>query len=174
MSVLPTFDLNTPGNIEAWNKLRLYLQSAQIKSSRFLQVCAPRSQRIATINHNSNGYRLRIGKTFAQVSVLWCFGAVVAMSIVKIIQMAVVQQQRANNPTDELHCNQFFTNETNADRCSTLSGCYWNNSKPYGQNKCSTVSCLLLNHDECGAKNLQHYCKWDQDVDECKDLAQRF
>ena len=36
--LLPTFDLSTPGNVEAWNKLRLYLQSAQIKSSRYKQV----------------------------------------------------------------------------------------------------------------------------------------
>ena len=106
---------------------------------------------------------------------LWCFVAVVAMSVVKIIQMAVVQQQRANNPTDELHCNQFFDNKTKEEiSCSKLPGCYWNASVPSGNTKCSMARCFLLEYDECRSENLQHYCTWDGDDKECKDLAQRF
>ncbi|MDA8532006.1 hypothetical protein N9K45_00100 [bacterium] len=62
---LPHINLDTPGNVEAWNKLRLYLQSWQIKSSRY-----------------------------KQVSVLWCFIGVVLTGLLKIVEMVVVQTQR--------------------------------------------------------------------------------
>ena len=92
---LPTFDLSTVGNVEAWNKLRLYLQSAQIKSSRY-----------------------------KQVSVLWCFIAVVMTALLKIIEMIVVQTHKAANPGAV--CNIYFPNRTAApEGCNSMRGCIW-------------------------------------------------
>ena len=85
--LLPTFDLSTPGNVEAWNKLRLYLQSAQIKSSRY-----------------------------KQVSVLWCFVAVVIMAFVKIVEMITIYS--AAGPKNG-HCGE----TTDADGCKNAAGC---------------------------------------------------
>ena len=36
--LLPTFDLDCTANIVAWNKLRLFLQTYELRSSRRLQV----------------------------------------------------------------------------------------------------------------------------------------
>ena len=89
--LLPTFDLASPGNVEAWNKLRLYLQSAQIKSSRF-----------------------------KQVSVLWCFFAVVLIAIVKIIEMVIVESQKVA----DADCGKYFEHDPE-DQCNQLNGCQW-------------------------------------------------
>jgi hypothetical protein len=63
--LLPTFELDTPGNVEAWNKIRMYLQSYQIKTSKKLQISA-----------------------------VYCCGAVIILSLFKIGQMCLIQSQR--------------------------------------------------------------------------------
>eukprot|EP01043_Picozoa_sp_COSAG02_P025819 COSAG02_NODE_1464_length_12487_cov_122.573297_8_plen_1093_part_00 len=64
--LLPTFELNTPGNVEAWNKMRLYLQSYKIKQSKHLQV-----------------------------SVVWCFFGVFCLFLYEIQKLIFIQTPSA-------------------------------------------------------------------------------
>jgi hypothetical protein len=96
--LLPTFDLDTAGNIEAWNKLRLYLQAYRIKTSQYMQV-----------------------------SVLWCFGAVMLMTLFK--GWVFVH----SNSSDGLsHCSAMEgpgdktkTTPSLQEECSDQGGCLW-------------------------------------------------
>jgi hypothetical protein len=150
--LLPTFDLNTPGNIEAWNKLRLYLQSTSIKTSRYLQA-----------------------------SVLWCFFGVVAMSVIKIIEMVVVQSEKTQ---EALLCTQFFDDSAPAHhQCNQINGCMWINqtqshvalpsdAQECAVNRCVPVTCTALKSpDECNQND--KYCDWDS-VKNCEKIEQHF
>ena len=85
--------------------LHRYLQSAQIKSSRY-----------------------------KQVSVLWCFFAVVLIAIVKIIEMVLVESQKV----EAADCNQYFDSDAK-QQCNQLDGCQWNTTALMNQTDSLTV-----------------------------------
>jgi hypothetical protein len=153
--LLPTFDLNTPGNVEAWNKLRLFLQSYNIKRSRYLQISA-----------------------------LWCFIAVVIMSVTKIFSIIVVQLQKSSLGTDST-CEINSTPNT----CRAHNGCEWSTNnytgswelEEYSSGYCSTINCTGLALDGSSSLRFNQQtclpektgCIWT-DFHGCQDLDQRF
>eukprot|EP01043_Picozoa_sp_COSAG02_P023122 COSAG02_NODE_1225_length_13785_cov_12.911588_6_plen_1460_part_00 len=158
--LLPSFDLNTPGNVEAWNKLRLYLQSAQIKSSRF-----------------------------KQVSVLWCFCAVVLMAVVKIAEMVVVESRKVA-ATD---CSKFFEGSNPGRECDSTIGCQWVGPNPalsdqsrlsapsliapFGsnQNQCKQIDCEKINDEsKCTLDASNQWCTWNFGHQQCERAEQHF
>ena len=163
---LPHFNLDTPGNIEAWNKLRLYLQSWQIKTSRY-----------------------------KQVSVLWCFVGVILLALTKIVEMAIVHAQHDPDTENDYGCDialLFAPNQTVAQQqCDEIFGCKWVpedrdvasgtvwraarcvldsvNLCTEGDTK-TVYSCLNRNHND----PKHQICNWDIGKMECEMIEQHF
>ena len=120
--LLPTFDLDTPGNVEAWNKLRLYAALLRARAlslatdpnclTLVLSIYCPLHRYLQSAQIKSSRYK--------QVSVLWCFFAVVLIAIVKIIEMVRVESQRV----EAAECSKYFDSDAE-QQCNQLDGCQW-------------------------------------------------
>ena len=190
--LLPTFDLNTPANVEAWNKLRLYLQSYKVKSSRILQI-----------------------------SVMWCCLGVVSVSVYQLVKMTALRLNHVdpdcNLQQHKTDCNTlkgcswdshrikpdtscFMVPKSDESVCTSLKTCYWNSTDKNnpcqpnttdttevfgGQTGCYPVICevnpekhprqgLPRNYRECTSETIsQDNCEWEPTLG-CVPLESHF
>ena len=150
--------------------LHRYLQSAQIKSSRY-----------------------------KQVSVLWCFFAVVLIAIVKIIEMVLVESQKV----EAADCNQYFDSDAK-QQCNQLDGCQWNTTALMNQtdsltvlpslvvtsdgneytcaerdrhsgNRCQKIRCEdIRDESKCTLSSTRNWCSWNLGHQQCEREEQHF
>eukprot|EP01044_Picomonas_judraskeda_P002706 COSAG03_NODE_201_length_10708_cov_1057.852162_8_plen_1405_part_00 len=153
--ILPRFGLDCPRNIEAWNKLRLYLQSYNIVSSNY-----------------------------AQVSVGWCMVGVSSMVLYEISRMVMVQMSKVDLCAVHAEWDECIAyrgmckwEESNAElydwatvqELTNLTNTTGAQARHHG--RCIPNCEDLTTFSACAARKLD--CHWD-DIRQCETISQRF
>ena len=157
--LLPKFDLDTRGNIEAWNKIRLYLHWPTnvefICLTLYFCLCYTYISRSRYLQ----AYRIKTSR-YRQVSVLLCFVAVVAMAAFKGL-MVIASRSGLLIDMPSAACERYKQNVCLHHTVDYGDDCEWYSNGSRGREYCQSrdfPSCRSFdNATACGEHD---YCNW--------------
>ena len=159
--LLPKFDLDTRGNIEAWNKIRLYLHRPTYIESLCLTLYLCLRYMYSFWSRYLQAYRIKTSR-YRQVSVLLCFVAVVAMATFKGL-MVIASRSGLLLDVPSAACERYKKNVCLQHTVEFGDDCEWYtaNNGSRGREFCQSrdfPSCRSFDNATSCAE--YDYCKW--------------